>query len=85
MISYLNGMKSKITNRGQITIPKELRERLGIRPGGVVEFTEEDGRIVLHRTGEQHPVDRAYGLLPSERSTDDWMAILRGPVADAEP
>ena len=79
MISYMYNMKSRVTERGQVTIPKELRDRLGIRPGQVLEFSEEDGRLVLRRKVAEHPVDRVFGILESGRSTDELMEELRGP------
>jgi len=36
-------MRAKVAERGQVTIPKVLRERLGIRPGTVLEFKEDQG------------------------------------------
>jgi AbrB family looped-hinge helix DNA binding protein len=33
-------MKAKVTQRGQVAIPKLLRERLGVKPGTVLDFTE---------------------------------------------
>lgn len=74
-------MKSRVTERGQITIPKELRERLGIRPGQEVEFLEEKGRIVLARRIPSSPVDEVYGILRLDRSTDELMTELRGTGA----
>lgn len=41
--------KSTITSKGQTTIPKEVRERLGLRPGDELEFTEEDGVFRLRK------------------------------------
>ena len=40
-------MKAKVAERGQVTIPKRLRDRLGIRPGTVLEFAEEQGKLVV--------------------------------------
>ncbi len=37
----------KVTRRGQVTIPKELRERTGIDEGSEVDFYEEAGRVVI--------------------------------------
>lgn len=85
MISYISDMKSRVTERGQVTIPKELRDRLGIRPGQELEFAEEDGRLILRRRPEEHPVDRAFGILSDERSTDELMRLLRGPRPDPRP
>ena len=39
-------MKAKVAERGQVTIPKALRERLGIVPGTVLDFIEEQGRLI---------------------------------------
>jgi len=38
---------AKITMRGQITIPKEMRKRLGVKDGDKVVFVEENGRIII--------------------------------------
>lgn len=38
---------AKITMRGQITIPKEIRKRLGVKDGDKVVFIEENGRIII--------------------------------------
>jgi AbrB family looped-hinge helix DNA binding protein len=39
-------MNVKVAERGQITIPKILRERLDVRPGTVLEFKEDQGKLV---------------------------------------
>lgn len=39
----------RITSKGQVTIPKELRDRLGLLPGTEVEFVEEDGEARVRR------------------------------------
>jgi antitoxin PrlF len=51
----INGMavaRSRITAQGQISVPAEIRRKLGLRPGSVLEWTEEDGRIVIRRVGK---------------------------------
>lgn len=78
MISYLDSMKSRVTERGQITIPKKFRERLGIRPGQIVDFQEEEGRLVITRQHASDPLDEVFGILSSDRPTDELMAQLRG-------
>ena len=40
---------SKVTSRGQITIPQELREKYGIKPGDIIYFLEEDDKLILKK------------------------------------
>lgn len=39
----------RITEKGQVTIPKHIRDRLGVGPGSEVEFVAEDGRVRLEK------------------------------------
>jgi antitoxin PrlF len=71
-------MHSTISEKGQITVPKPLRERLGIRPGDRLEFTEEHGHLVVIKSPSQDPVDAVYGILSLDESTDDAVRALRG-------
>ena len=73
-------MKAVVSGKGQVTIPKRLRERLGIRPGQILEFREEAGRLVAQKTVIADPVDAAYGILVLDRPTDELMEELRGPT-----
>jgi AbrB family looped-hinge helix DNA binding protein len=75
-------MKTIVSEKGQVTIPKPLRERLGIRPGQVLDFREEKGRLVATKTAEQDPLEAVYGIIKLGCSTDEIMISLRGP-ADA--
>jgi AbrB family looped-hinge helix DNA binding protein len=40
-------METVLSTKGQIVVPKALRERLGLRPGDRLEANEEDGRLIL--------------------------------------
>ncbi len=42
---------SKLTAQGQISVPAIVRQRLGVGPGSVLEWDEEDGHIVIRRAG----------------------------------
>jgi AbrB family looped-hinge helix DNA binding protein len=42
---------SKVTAQGQISVPAEVRRRLGIGPGAVLEWEEEGGQIVVRKAG----------------------------------
>ena len=71
-------MKAKVAERGQVTIPKVLRERLGIRPGTVLEFKEDQGKLVAVKAAAMDEIDQCYGKLGSGRRTDHVMQDLRG-------
>ena len=71
-------MKAKVAERGQVTIPKRLRENLGIRPGTMLDFSTENGRLVAVKFESAHAVDRIYGKFGKGRATDEILAELRG-------
>jgi antitoxin PrlF len=64
--SSQESMRTKLTSKGQVTIPKEIRDRLGVRPGDKVQFFIDDrGRAVLEPTIKLRDL---VGILPrSER------------------
>ena len=54
----------RISKRGQITIPKHLRDRFGLSRNVEVEITPTDnGLLIRKRSAELHPVDRFAGIL----------------------
>lgn len=71
-------MRSMVSEKGQVTIPKALRDRLGIRAGEQLDFTEEDGRLVARKAMVQDSVDAVYGILKLDRATDEFVRELRG-------
>ncbi|MFQ5929219.1 MAG: AbrB/MazE/SpoVT family DNA-binding domain-containing protein [Acidobacteriota bacterium] len=73
-------MKSTVSEKGQVTIPKLLRERLGIQPGQVLEFREERGRLIASKVTPEDPLESVYGILNLSGSTDEIIASLRGDV-----
>jgi AbrB family looped-hinge helix DNA binding protein len=62
---------SKLTAQGQISVPKEVRRRLGIGPGSILEWEEEGERIVIRRAGRytSEDVHRALFEKPPEPRT----------------
>lgn len=73
-------MRSRVSSKGQITIPVELREDLGLREGTLVIFERRPEGAMLRKgiTGE-HPVDKIYGLLQLDTSVDKLLDEMRGP------
>ena len=73
-------MKAKVAERGQVTIPKALRKKLGLAPGTILDFEADDGRLVAVKVQPRGPVDAVFGTLGQGRSTDDLMSELRDPA-----
>ncbi|WP_219417451.1 AbrB/MazE/SpoVT family DNA-binding domain-containing protein [Pseudonocardia nigra] len=73
-------MKAVVSEKGQVTIPKQVRDRLGIEPGQELDFTDEDGRLVARKVQDRNPLDAVYGLLDLRGGTDAYLDDLRGPV-----
>jgi AbrB family looped-hinge helix DNA binding protein len=75
-------MSATVTSKGQITIPKRVRDLLGIKPGSLVDFERsEDGRIVLVKVGKKarsSRFSRLRGHAGKGLSTDEIMAMTRG-------
>jgi AbrB family looped-hinge helix DNA binding protein len=79
-------MGTRVTVKGQVTIPKSVREAAGIRPGDTVEFTvDAAGRVLLqHEASDrrrrlQEVLDRIRRDPPIRgMSADEIMAMTRG-------
>jgi len=76
-------MKATVSEKGQVTIPKPLRDRLGIRPGEVLDFEEEAGRLIARKATPVDPVDDVYGILQLGEPVDRFVDRIRG-AADPE-
>lgn len=71
-------MEAIVTESGDVRIPEELRRKLGITPRTVLEFHEEDGKLVAVKAVCGDPVSRVMGCLQSDKPTDELMAYVRG-------
>jgi AbrB family looped-hinge helix DNA binding protein len=76
-------MKSTMSSKGQLTVPIELREKLGLEAGTVIQFELRDGAIFMRKgAGVHHPVDELFGLLHIGRPVDDLLDEMRGPRSE---
>ena len=71
-------MHAIVAERGQVTIPKRFRDRLGIGPSTVVDFEEKRGHLVLTKVVEVDPVSQVIGCVRSRLGSDDLIRKLRG-------
>jgi antitoxin PrlF len=55
--------KAKITTKGQITVPKPVRDRMGLRTGDELEFIEEDGIYRIKKCLPPTPLKKFRGFL----------------------
>ena len=57
--------RSKVTAQGQISVPAEVRKKLGIGRGSVLEWHEYDGEVIVRRAGQFSSSDVHRELFPS--------------------
>jgi AbrB family looped-hinge helix DNA binding protein len=73
----------KLTSKGQVTIPQEIREEVGFRPGDDLDFAIENGKVTITRNGQaktrgQRIVEHLWGRATVRMTTDEIMALTRG-------
>ncbi|HNC52879.1 MAG TPA: AbrB/MazE/SpoVT family DNA-binding domain-containing protein [Accumulibacter sp.] len=77
-------MATTLTSKGQVTIPKQIRDALDLVPGSSVEFAvNKEGELVIQKVGarpgrEPDRFDAARGKADVKWRTDELMALLRG-------
>ncbi|MCY3656395.1 MAG: AbrB/MazE/SpoVT family DNA-binding domain-containing protein [Chloroflexi bacterium] len=70
----------RIGKRGRVTIPKPLRDALGLTPGTEVEVIEANGGVLVRRAMPVHPIDRVAGALDGvfDGDIDAYIDEVRG-------
>jgi len=71
----------KMTSKGQVTIPKRVRDYLGLKPGREVEFVPiAGGDVLLKPVGRRpkSPTDKVRGSAKGRFTTDEIMRLTRG-------
>ena len=82
-------MTSTLTSKGQVTVPKKIRDYLGLQPGSAVAFSlGPNGEVIVQpaKAKLSRGKDRLHklrGTLTTGKSTDELMSMLRGYHADA--
>jgi AbrB family looped-hinge helix DNA binding protein len=77
-------MKAIVAERGQVTIPKAIRDRLGIRMHTVLNIEAKDGKLIAVKMDDRDPVSRVLGSLKMKSGTDQLMREWRGGDADRD-
>lgn len=68
---------SKLTAQGQVSVPAEVRRRLGVGPGAVLEWNERGGVIVVRRAGRHSSEDVHRALFPKRTPKAKTLAQIR--------
>ena len=70
----------RINKRGQVTLPKRIRDSLGLTPGTEVEVVATNEGLLVRRAKAGHPVDRVAGALDGlfEEDVDAFVDEIRG-------
>ena len=69
----------KLMDRGQVTIPKKLRDRYGLKPHTEIDIIPvEEGLLIVKRDGRASPFREVFGILNKKNSSDDYIEKIRG-------
>ena len=72
---------SKLTAQGQISVPAKVKSKLGVGPGSVLEWLEEDGKLVVRRAGLFSSEDIHRALFPKGQPKPRALNELKKGVA----
>lgn len=73
---------SKLTSQGQISIPAEIRRRLGLEAGSVIEWVDEGGRIVVRPVGRFDSEDIHKAVFPEGPGPAADVKAMKSAVRD---
>ncbi|MBM4363218.1 MAG: AbrB/MazE/SpoVT family DNA-binding domain-containing protein [Deltaproteobacteria bacterium] len=73
--------RSRVTSQGQISVPAEVRKKLGIGPGSLLQWDEEEGKVIVRRAGRFSFEDIHLAVFakhpPEPRSLEDLKDGIR--------
>lgn len=70
----------RVTTKGQVTIPRNIREVLGITPETEIDFKEENGKFYIVKTNKPSATgkfNKLRGIATARMSTDEIMSLTR--------
>jgi AbrB family looped-hinge helix DNA binding protein len=71
---------SKLTAQGRVSVPAEVRRRLGVGPGSILEWAEEGEQVVVRRAGTVSSTDAHRAVFPEGAPTRRTLAELKDGV-----
>ena len=70
--------QSKLTAQGQISVPAEIRKKLGLRPGSVMEWDESGGEVIVRRAGQYTSAQVHEVLFGAARTRKSKVGVKEG-------
>lgn len=71
-------IKAKVTSKGQLTIPKALRDELGLEPGDYIIVRETTEGYVIEKDLDERRIQKYVGFLNQKGNSDQKVEELRG-------
>lgn len=79
--------QAKLTSKGQITIPRDIRRRLGVKAGDKLEFEENGTGVQMTAVRKESPFAKYMGIGnpgigKGRKAIQKWLRELRGPLEE---
>lgn len=71
---------SRVTAQGQISVPAEVRKRLGVGPGSVLEWDERDNQVIVRRAGRFNSSEVHLAVFPPDARTAKRSASVKDGI-----
>ena len=72
--------QSKLTAQGQISVPAQVRKKLGVGPGSILEWDERDNEVVVRRAGQYTAADVHRALFPGGKPSRKQPASIKEAI-----
>ncbi|MGH8238849.1 MAG: AbrB/MazE/SpoVT family DNA-binding domain-containing protein [Steroidobacteraceae bacterium] len=72
--------QSKVTAQGQISVPAEVRKKLGVGPGSVLEWDQQDDQVIVRRAGQFSSEDIHQALFSDDERKSKRSADVKGGI-----
>ncbi len=70
--------RAKVTSKGQVTIPKKLRRKLGLETGDYIKIKETQEGYCIEKEINEEKINKYVGILNKDKTTDQLIKELRG-------
>ena len=74
--------QSKLTDEGQISVPEEIRRKLGLAPGSIIEWEEDGDKVVVRKVGRYTSLDIHRAIFPDGPPEPRTLEELKEGIAD---